>query len=278
MPVYLGAKERIIVALDTQDVTEVTRLVRLLSPEVGMFKAGFELTEAVGTQRAIRAIQSSGGKVFRDGKFLDIPNTVGKASEAVSAFEPDFFNVHIQAGNEALKRAVAGKGKSQVLGVSLLTSLDAREILEMFVKPFIDMTGEGDFEYAMTVLGASSDYKKEVVDAAADRRTEYLQRVVLGLAEKAAVNGLDGLICSPRELVFLTEHGSRAVRALLKVVPGIRMAGSVSDDQVRIDTPFSAITGGADYLVIGRPIVNADDPVAAARAIAAEIDHALDSL
>ncbi len=281
MSINLGAKERIIVALDTQDITEVTAKVRLLAPHVGMFKAGFELTEAVGTERAIRAIKAAGGKVFRDGKFLDIPNTVKKASQAVSAFGPEFFNLHIQAGDEAMKLAVAQKGNSQVLGVSILTSFDPLEILEMFVGPYVRMTSEGDLtgelraEYSALTL---VDGRKEDIEMAKERRTEYIRRLVLGFAEKAAKNGLDGLICSPQELQYLKVYGSSEVAALLKVVPGIRMPENSQDDQTRAGTPYQAILDGADYLVIGRPILTAADPVAAAKAIAAEIERALNEL
>lgn len=275
MPINLEAKERIIVALDTQDITEVTKTVRLLALHVGMFKAGFELTEAVGTERAIRAIKAAGGKVFRDGKFLDIPTTMGKASQAVASFEPDFFNLHIQAGDEGMKKAVANKGKSQVLGVSALTSLDPLEILEMFVKPFVEMIGEGDFEYAVLTVTEGGE---EDVGYAQERRIEYVRRLVLGFAQKAAGNGLDGLICSPQELQYLKVNGSPAVRALLKVVPGIRLPENAKDDQTRSGTPYQTILDGADYLVVGRPILTAEDPVAAAKAIAAEIERALDDL
>jgi orotidine-5'-phosphate decarboxylase len=277
MPINLGAKERIIVALDTQDITEVTATVRRLAPYVGMFKAGFELTEAVGTERAIRAIKAAGGKVFRDGKFLDIPNTVKKASQAVSTFGPEFFNLHIQAGDEAMKLAVAQKGSSQVLGVSVLTSLDPREILEMFVGPFVEMVGStelGMYGYMMM----TEDDDDGLVENAKDMRTEYVQRLVLGFAEKSAKNGLDGLICSPQELKYLKANGSPAVAALLTVVPGIRMPENSQDDQTRAGTPYQAILDGADYLVIGRPILLATDPVAAAQAIASEIERALGEL
>ena len=274
MPINLGAKERIIVALDTQDITEVTATVRRLAPYVGMFKAGFELTEAVGTERAIRAIKAAGGKVFRDGKFLDIPTTMGKASQAVAGFEPDFFNLHIQAGDEGMVRAVARKGKSQVLGVSVLTSLDPLEILEMFVGPFVEMI-QGDYEFVMMMM---TEGDEEDIRFAQERRIEYVRRLVLGFAQKAAKNGLDGLICSPQELTYLKANGSPAVAALLKVVPGIRMPENSQDDQTRAGTPYQAILDGADYLIIGRPILTAADPVAAACAIASEIGRALDEL
>lgn len=281
MSINLEARERIIVALDTQNITEVTATVHRLAPYVGMFKAGFELTEAVGTQRAIRAIKAAGGKVFRDGKFLDIPTTMGKASQAVAGFGPDFFNLHIQAGDEGMQKAVAAKGESKVLGVSALTSLDPLEILEMFVRPYVemtragDLTGEADAEYLSLVL-TSGRYID--VEMARERRQEYVRRLVLGFAEKATRNGLDGLICSPQELAYLKTNGSPAVAALLKVVPGIRMPENSQDDQTRVGTPYQTILDGADYLVIGRPILQAADPVAAAQAITAEIERALTEL
>lgn len=276
MPVLLNeGKDRIIVALDTQKVPEVSRLVQLLAPHVGMFKAGFELTNAVGTARALRAIKVNGGKDFADVKFHDIPPTVGKAVQAVAGFGPHFLNMHIQSGDAAMQGAVAQKGISLLLGVSILTSLDPQEVLEMFVGPFIAMTGH-DYEYGQAMATDSED--AELAEHARELRTEYMNRLVLGFAEKAARNGLDGLICSPLELRYLKEHGTEAVRNLIKVVPGIRMADSSADDQQRVGTPYQTIIDGADYLVVGRPILTAADPVAAAQAIAAEIDRALDDM
>lgn len=276
MPVLLNeGKDRIIVALDTQDVVEVSRWVRLLAPHVGMFKAGFELTNAVGTQRALRAIKVGGGQDFADVKFHDISETVSKAVSAVAGFGPHFVNMHIQSGDEAMQKAVAKKGNSLLLGVSVLTSLTPQEILEMFVGPFIAMTGH-DYEYGQAMAIDSPDV--ELADHARELAAEYMNRLVLGFAEKAARNGLDGIICSPMELRYLKEHGSEAVCNLIKVVPGIRMPDNSVDDQKRVGTPYQTIKDGADYLVIGRPILKAEDPVRAAKAIASEIDRALDDM
>lgn len=272
------AKSRIIVALDTQRIEEVTAIVTELAPHVGLFKAGFELTNAVGTERALRAIRVAGGEVFADLKLHDIPNTVAKAVQAVADFGPRFTNMHIQSGSEAMQKAVSERGECQLLGVSVLTSLDPLELLDMFVRPYVEMAAARDLTGA---LGAElsammlTDGRQIDLEVATERRKEYVRRLVLGFAEKAAEAGLDGLICSPQELEYLWAYGSPAVQRLIKVVPGIRMSDGQVDDQNRVGTPYQAIVDGADYLVIGRPILQSPDRVAAAKAFAREIESAL---
>ena len=212
----MKAEDKIIVALDVDDLEKAKSLIEALAPYVGCFKIGLELISSVGGPQAVRFVHGLEGEVFYDGKFKDIPNTIGRASRAVSALGVKMFNVHASAGIEAMRAAVDNKGISLVLAVTVLTSLEENN--------------------AHLIFGAPSKAK------------------VLQFARDARIAGCDGIICSPRELEFLRNYPE--LKGLLKVVPGIRPRWSVAGDQKRITTPSDAIKAGADYLVIGRPITN----------------------
>ncbi|HLD61778.1 MAG TPA: orotidine-5'-phosphate decarboxylase [Patescibacteria group bacterium] len=212
----MKAEDKIIVALDVDDLEKAKSLIEALAPYVGCFKIGLELISSVGGPQAVRFVHGLEGEVFYDGKFKDIPNTIGRASRAVSALGVKMFNVHASAGIEAMRAAVDNKGISLVLAVTVLTSLEENN--------------------AHLIFGAPSKAK------------------VLQFARDAKIAGCDGIICSPQELEFLGNYPE--LRGLLKVVPGIRPKWSVTGDQKRIMTPSDAIKAGADYLVIGRPITN----------------------
>lgn len=227
--------ERIIVAVDVDNLDKAYRLVESLAQHVGCFKVGLELLTAVGAPKVIEFFRSFGTKIFYDGKFHDIPNTVGGAARAVASYGVAMFNVHASAGIEAMMTAVANKGQSRVLAVTVLTSFDENN--------------------AQLVFGAPSKAR------------------VLQLARDAKLAGCDGVICSPQELELLGKQAE--LRGLLKVTPGVRPAGAAVGDQKRVMTPGKAVKAGADYLVIGRPITGVDDPADAAQRIAAEIAGAL---
>lgn len=237
-------------AVDVDRPDKAVRLVTLLCPFVGSFKIGLELIVAVlgsileEVEETLSAnladvrnlFQLLGNKCFFDGKFHDIPNTVGAASRIVGdKMKVGMFNVHASGGVEAMRMAVAGKGQSQVLAVSVLTSLGENE--------------------AHLVYGAPSKVK------------------VLGFARDALLAGCDGIICSPQELVFL--DGWPELAALKKITPGIRSSNAPADDQRRTMTAREAIRAGAHALVIGRPITGAVSPVEAAQAIAVEVAKGL---
>ena len=232
----MEAKEKIIVALDVYDFEKAENLVKDLAPYVGCFKIGLELISSVGGPQAVRFVHGLEGEVFYDGKFKDIPNTIGRASRAVSALGVKMFNVHASAGIEAMRAAVDNKGNSLVLAVTVLTSLEENN--------------------AHLIFGAPTKAK------------------VLQFARDAKIAGCDGIICSPRELEFIGNYPE--LKGLLKVVPGIRPKWSVAGDQKRITTPSDAIKAGADYLVIGRPITNppkeVGTPVDAVKRIIEEIE------
>lgn len=231
----MNVKDKIIVALDIDSLDKAKPLVESLSPYVGCFKVGLELLTAIGAPRVVDFIHSLGGQVFFDGKFCDIPNTVGKATKAVSSLRVKMFNVHASAGIEAMMAAVANKGQSLVLAVTVLTSLDE--------------------DNAHLIFGAPSKAK------------------VLQMARDAKIAGCDGIICSPRELEFLGKQ--RELDGLLKITPGVRPSFAAAGDQKRILTPHEAIKAGATSLVIGRPITNPPaeigTPVDAVKKIADEL-------
>lgn len=231
----LLAHQRTFVPLDTTDLEHALDLAKSLSGHVGGMKVGKEFFTACGPD-GVRAVSDCGMPMFLDLKFHDIPNTVAGAVRAALPLNPYMLNVHA-SGGEAMMRAAAqaaaqaGEERPLVLGVTVLTSMD-----------------EGDLE----AVGIGSSMPDQV----------------LRLASLAQYCGLDGVVCSAREVEDLREHLGPDFKL---VVPGIRPKWAASDDQKRVVTPAAAIAIGADYLVIGRPITGADDPPAAADKIAAEI-------
>lgn len=231
----MATKDNIIFALDVDSLARATPYIEALSPHVGMFKVGLELITAQGAPAVIHHIQRHGGQVFFDGKFDDIPNTVGAASRVVSGMGVKMFNVHASCGMDSIKAAADNKGNSQLLVVTVLTSLSETESTEIF--------------------GAAAHEK------------------VIQFARNAKAAGADGIICSPQELELLAQLPE--LRDLLKVTPGIRPDWAEANDQKRILTPSQAIKMGATHLVIGRPISNPPrgigSPIDAAKKILEEI-------
>jgi len=225
-------KERIIVALDTDSPESAFSVVKTLSGEVGMFKVGMELFPRGGADFVCR-IRDAGAEVFLDLKFHDIPNTVAGAVRSAAALGVRFATVHASGGRQMLASAAeAAKGtRTTVLAVTVLTSLDDSDLSE---------------------IGVSS--------SPAD--------MVLRLAGIAMREGIGGLVCSAKEVSAVRELvGGKAIL----VTPGVRLPGDAAQDQKRVETPFEAMRNGADYLVVGRPITKADDPVDAARRFAADM-------
>lgn len=225
---------RIVVALDVSNEDELVQLVRTLRGAVGLFKVGKELFSSLGP-RAVQLVQEHGGQVFLDLKFHDIPNTVAGAVRACCRLGVSMLTVHASGGAAMLEAAVgearAAVSAPLVVGVTVLTSL-----------------GDDDLD----AIGLSGP----------------AEQAVLRLGGLALQAGLDGLVASARELGALrSTYGKKPYL----VTPGIRPAGAESDDQQRVATPRRAVSNGADFLVIGRPITRAADPVAAAEAIADEL-------
>lgn len=232
-------ENRVIVALDVDDLDKASALIALVAPHAFCVKLGLEILTSVGAPRAVRFIQELAGGVFFDGKFNDIPNTVGKVSKAASALGVKMFNVHASAGIEAMMAAVANKGQALVLTVTVLTSLEENNAHLIFGKPS--------------------------------------KAKVLQFARDAKLAGCDGIICSPQELELVRKQ--KELAGLLTIVPGVRPAGTAAGDQKRVMTPGEAIKAGADYLVIGRPITDppkeVGTPDVAIRMINEEIEEAL---
>ena len=224
------ADPRVIVALDFADPTQAMAFVDRLDPTACALKVGKEMFVAAGPEPVRRMIEQ-GFRVFLDLKFHDIPNTVARACAAATRLGVWMLNVHAAGGRamlvaarESVARAAAERSASRplLIAVTVLTSLGATDVAEV---------GFG----------------------------ETPERLALRLALLAADCGLDGAVCSAVEAPALR----RALGAGFKLVtPGIRPAGSGADDQSRIVTPEAAIARGADYLVIGRPITQAVDPLA----------------
>jgi orotidine-5'-phosphate decarboxylase len=234
-------RERLILALDVDDLERVKGTVKLLASEVGMFKIGKQLFTHAGPQ-AVRLIQETGGEVFLDLKFHDIPNTVAKAAVEATRLGVKMFNVHA-SGSSAMMR----------LTVREVNRVCRQEALR---KPLM---------LAVTVLTSlnETDLKKVGV------RGEVADQVVrLALLSQKA--GMDGVVAAPNEVA---EIRSACGRRFVIVTPGIRLQKSKRDDQKRVMTPADAVRAGVDYIVVGRPIMEAADPVSVAREIIAEMEQ-----
>lgn len=234
--------ERIILALDVDTEKQALGLVEKLAGSVGAFKVGMQLYNSSGPN-IVKRIQELGGKVFVDLKFHDIPNTVAAAARVMSRLECSMFNVHAAGGREMMSEAAKaakeeakrlGSGVPLVLAVTVLTSISDNQLHnDLFI------TG--------------MDVKQTVVS----------------WSKMAQSCGLDGVVCSPQEIVPIRQAcGSDFVI----VTPGIRPDWSERNDQKRITTPRQALELGADYMVIGRPITAAADPCEAAQRIINELE------
>lgn len=232
-----ATRDRLIVALDVSRIAEARRIVAALGDSVSTYKIGKQLFTAEGPQ-VVRDLIASGRRVFLDLKYHDIPNTVGAAVREAAALGVSMMTVHASGGEKMLRAAAEAAAKSDtkplILAVTVLTSLDQVDLEE---------------------VGVLSDMSIQVLRLAA-------------LAHRA---GCGGIVTSARE--------TRAVRdrlgdELAILVPGVRPAGSDAGDQARIATPAEAIQAGASFVVVGRPITAAADPVKAAGQILAEIEQA----
>jgi orotidine-5'-phosphate decarboxylase len=231
------ARSRLIFALDVETLVQAERWADMLAPHVGMFKIGKQLFTACGPS-AVKAILERGGEVFLDLKYHDIPNTVALASLEAARLGVKFVNLHALGGYEmmaktveTLDKAFKGGGRAKVLAVTILTSSTDVTLREVG----IDLP---------------------------------VPEMVARLARLAQRAGVDGVVASPREVNIIREACGGE---FLIVTPGVRPAFAAIDDQKRVMTPGEAVAAGADYLVIGRPIAAAPDPVKAVEAIVEEI-------
>lgn len=233
-------KDRIILPLDVSSFADAAHYVKILAPYVGPMKVGLELLMAEGTPQVVQALHAESAAVFVDIKLHDIPTTVGRAANNISRLNVKMFNVHASGGFGMMKAAVANKRDCLVLAVTILTSMDDDTCQHM---------------YGMSAKGKVMELALEAFDA-----------------------GVDGIICSPQEIEPIRSHS--LLRDMLLVTPGVRPSWAVADDQKRTMTPGEAIRAGADYLVIGRPILRPPPSevgscIEAAQRIADEIKQAL---
>lgn len=239
------ARKRLIFALDVGSLREASEYVRALSDSVGMFKVGKQLFLSTGP-RVIEYVRNHGGEVFLDLKFHDIPQTVARASAEATRLGVAMFNVHASGSSEMMKQAVAAVRRvsrteklrrPKLLAVTVLTSLSSRDL---------------------ATIGVTAPVEDQVVRLAV-------------LAERA---GMDGVVASPLEITRIRRACSSR---FLIVTPGIRRESDARGDQHRTTGAAEAVASGADFVVVGRPIRDADDPKAAAERIVDEIVEGLRS-
>lgn len=240
----LEAKDRIILALDVDNLDEAEKLVVELRDYVGYFKVGLQLFTSFGLS-AIKMIRDNGGKVYCDLKFHDIPNTVSHACSNLIKHNINFFNIHLQGGSKMVAKVVKtaketakslGVDSPTILGVSLLSSFGQRTLTE-------ELCVEKNIE----------DY-------------------IMQLTKIAKDNGLNGIVAGASESKRIRQEFGED---FIILCPATRPTWAAVNDQVRVDTPTEAIKAGVDYLVIGRPITDAVDKVAAAKLIIDEINSAI---
>ena len=228
--VTMSARDRLIVGLDVPTIAEAEKVVRTLGSTALFYKIGYQLVFAGGLEFA-RDLAKDGKKVFLDMKLLDIDNTVAKGVENIVKMGMSMLTLH--AYPKAMAAAVsAAKGSDLcLLGVTVLTSMDAKDVID------------AGYEY--------------------DPHTLVLRR-----AEQARIAGMGGIVCSAEESKAVRKIVGPDMAI---VTPGIRPAGASLDDQKRVMTPARAIVLGANHLVIGRPITAAQDPRAALKSILDEV-------
>ncbi|HEY3305167.1 MAG TPA: orotidine-5'-phosphate decarboxylase [Candidatus Binatia bacterium] len=234
-------RERLILALDVEDLDRVKATLKLLAGEVGMFKVGKQLFTHAGPQ-AVKLIQEMDGEVFLDLKFHDIPTTVAKAAIEATRLGVKMFNVHA-SGSLAMMRQTA----KEVNRVCRQESLR---------KPIM---------LAVTVLTSLNDSDLKKVGVTGEVADQVVRLALL--SQKA---GMDGVVAAPNEV---SEIRAACGRRFVIVTPGIRLQKSKRDDQKRVMTPADAVRAGVDYIVVGRPIMEAADPVNVAREIIAEMEQ-----
>jgi orotidine-5'-phosphate decarboxylase len=235
---------KLIVALDVENAQKARELFQALRGLVGMFKIGSQLFTAAGPE-LVREIVSTGERVFLDLKFHDIPNTVAAAGIEATRLGVSIFNVHAAGGSEMMRRtaeAVAECADAErltrpaIIAVTVLTSADAATLAEV---------------------------------GFASAPAELVSRLAL-LAE---ASGMDGVVASPREIATIRSAVKRP--GFIVVTPGVRPSGASLFDQKRVTTPREAILAGADYIVVGRPILEASDPAQAAQEIVEEMENSV---
>lgn len=236
----LNAKEKLCLALDVDNLKEAVAIAKRLKDHVGIYKIGFQLFTIEGP-RAVEKIQKTGGKVFLDLKFHDIPNTVANAARMATRLGVHMFNIHAIGGSEMMRAAQTAAAEEAykrnlstpiILAVTVLTSINDAILKEVNIK------------------GTAKN------------------NVIL-LSKLAQSAGIDGVVASPKEIELIR---NACGKKFIILTPGIRPSWTIGkDDQKRVTTPGDAIRMGADYIVIGRPILNAENQQLAAEKVVDEI-------
>ncbi len=222
----MNLKEKLIVALDIPDLAAAKKLVDDIGDEVIFYKIGLELMMSGGYFELVKWLKNKGKKVFADLKLYDISETVGRAVKNLAQYEIDLLTVHT-ASRGIMEQAAQNKGKMQVIGVTVLTNLDQKDLEEMGFDPNIS-----------------------------------LENLVIKKTEMALSSGLNGIVASALEAPNLRQKfGSD----FLIVSPGIRLEAIANDDQKRVADVQTALTNGSSHLVVGRPITRDSNPQAAAQ-------------
>ncbi|PRY91851.1 orotidine-5'-phosphate decarboxylase [Donghicola tyrosinivorans] len=229
----MTADDRLIVALDVPNAIEGLKVVEQIGDAVSFYKIGLGMLTGGGLALAMELKDDHNKKIFLDMKLFDIGQTVENAVRGLAQFDLDFLTVHGDPYVVKAAKEGASGSNMKILGVTILTSLD-----------------RGDLDGALIKDGAVDD-------------------LVVERAGRAFDAGADGIICSPQEAARIRALPESAGRLI--VTPGVRPTGSATDDQKRIATPASAISAGANHIVVGRPIWRAPDPRAAAQAVQAEL-------
>lgn len=236
----LAPRDRLVLALDVDDAEFALALVKDLGDLVGMFKVGHQLFTAYGPD-VVRRIIDRGGKVFLDLKYHDIPNTVAKAAVEAVKLGATIFNVHALGGLDMMRAAAdAARETADRLGMPLPTVLAVTVLT------------------SMEEQGLHSELKI----------SRSLPRTVAHFARLAQRAGLHGVVASPQEIKLL-RRGIRTPFVIL--TPGVRPDWAAQDDQKRVMTPGEAVRSGADYIVVGRPVLKAQDRRSATRMILDDI-------
>ena len=231
------ADNRIITALDVHSMDDMKRLVVTLGDNISFYKVGMELFYSAGPD-AVRYLKSQGKQVFLDLKLHDIPNTVASAVEPLSEIGLWALTIHTSGGYEMMSRSVAMRNK----------------------------TGSNMNLFGITVLTSLGGELWSDVHPGSD-----LQSSLIARAETAERAGLDGIVCSPLDLSLLKGKAGK----LARVVPGIRRMRTSAEDQTRVATAKEAAAAGASFIVVGRPILEAEDPIAEVKKTIGEISEVM---
>jgi orotidine-5'-phosphate decarboxylase len=219
---------KVIVALYTSNIKKVKEIVQKLKSEVYAFKIGYEFFLNHGI-KVYNTVRKICPRIFLDLKLHDIPNTTKKGIEAINKLKPLLTTIHISGGDEMMKASLINRKHTKILGVSILTSLDNTQ---------------------------TKKYYNE----------KKIENLVKKFVKQAQKNKLDGVICSPKEIKYIRKEVGKN---FLIITPGIRINNSnkIKDDQKRVLTPAEAISLGANFLVIGRPILQSKNPLNTIREI-----------